>query len=76
MSTLLNDKKYNDTFLWRGSTVSRLQSHYEETVYLLPLTPHNLLVLIWSTSEGWVDLGATQIFETATPGLGTYSPNH
>ena len=27
-------------------TVSRLQSHYEETVYLLPLSPQKVLVLI------------------------------
>ena len=35
-----------------GSTVSRLQSHYEETVDFLPLDPHNYLVLIQSASEG------------------------
>ena len=29
-----------------GSTVSRLQSHYEETVYFLPLGPQEFLVLI------------------------------
>ena len=35
------------------STALRLQSHYEETFYFLPLNPQNLLVLIWSTSEDW-----------------------
>ena len=35
-----------------GSTVSRLQSHHEETVDFLPLDPHNYLVLIQSASEG------------------------
>ena len=35
-----------------GSTASRLQSHYEETVYFLPLSSQKFLVLIRSTSEG------------------------
>ena len=35
------------------STTSRLQSHYKETVYFLPLSPQKFLVLIWSTLEGW-----------------------
>ena len=29
-----------------GSTVLRLQSHYVETVYFLPLGPHKFLELI------------------------------
>ena len=28
-------------FLWWSSTVSRAQSHYEETVYFLPFIPRN-----------------------------------
>ena len=32
-----------------GSTASRLQSHYEETLYFLPLSSQKFLVLIWST---------------------------
>ena len=36
-----------------GSTASRLQSHYEETVYFLPPSSQKFLVFIWSTSEGW-----------------------
>ena len=35
-----------------GSTVSRLQSHYEETFYFLPLSPEDFLILIFSTSKG------------------------
>ena len=35
-----------------GSAVSRLQSHYKETVYFLPLSPQEFLVLISSTFEG------------------------
>ena len=34
----------------RGSTISRLQSHYEETINFLPLSPQEILVLI---SEIW-----------------------
>ena len=26
---------------------------WEETVYFLPLSPQEVLLLIWSTSEGW-----------------------
>ena len=36
-----------------ASTASRLQNHYEETVYFLPLSPQKFLVLVWSTSEEW-----------------------
>ena len=36
-----------------GSTVSRLQSHYKEIVYFLPVSSQKFLVLIWSTSEEW-----------------------
>ena len=36
-----------------GSTVSRLQSHYKEAGYFLPLSSQIFLVLIWLTSEGW-----------------------
>ena len=35
-----------------GSTVSRLQSHYKETVYFLLLSPQEVLVLIGLTLEG------------------------
>ena len=35
-----------------GSTVSRLQTHYEETVYFSPLSSQKFVVLIRSTSEG------------------------
>ena len=36
-----------------GSSASRLKSHYEQTVYFLPLSAQTFLVLIWSTSEEW-----------------------
>ena len=39
-------KDFMSTFHGWGSTVSRLQSHYEETGYSLPLTPQEFLVLI------------------------------
>ena len=35
-----------------SSTVSRLQSHYEETVYALTLGPHDFQVLIKLALEG------------------------
>ena len=43
---------FMDVYGW-VSTVSRLQCHYEETVYSVLLSPQEFLVLIWSTSEGW-----------------------
>ena len=39
-------------YVW-GSTTFRLQDHYEETIYILPLSPQKLMLLIRSTSEGW-----------------------
>ena len=36
-----------------SSTVSRLQSHCEETVYVLTLGPYDFLVLIKLALEGW-----------------------
>ena len=46
-------KKLYDPYLWMGLTTSRLQSHNEETVYFLKLSPWKFLVLISSTSEWW-----------------------
>ena len=60
-------------------TVSRLQIHYEETVYFLSLGPQELLVLIWSTLEGWKAksiLEPSSGFEPETPGLGIQTPAH
>ena len=62
-----------------GSTASRLQSHYEETVYFLALNPQKFLVLIWSTSERWkaeLTLEPLSWFEHATPGLGIQHLNY
>ena len=39
------------TFKVRGSAVSKLQSHYEETVYVLPQSPQKFLIPIWPASE-------------------------
>ena len=36
-----------------GSTAWRLQSHYDEAVYFLPLNSQKFLVFIWLTSEKW-----------------------
>ena len=61
------------SFYGWGSTASRLQSHYEEAVYFLPLSSQKFPVLIWSTSKGW-KAGSTlepqSGFEHGTPGLG------
>ena len=38
-------KKLSSHFLWMRSTVSRLQSEHEETVYFLSLSPKKILVL-------------------------------
>ena len=50
-----------------GSAASRIWSHYEETVYFLPLSSQKFLVLISTTSKrmkGWVDLESTPWFWT------------
>ena len=36
-----------------GSTASKLQGHYKDAVYFLPVSSQEFLVLIWPTSEGW-----------------------
>ena len=61
------------------STVSMLQSHYEETVYVLPLSPQENLVLISMTSEGLKadpTLEPPIGFEPGTPQLGIQYLNH
>ena len=62
-----------------GTTASRLQSHYEEVVYFLPLSFQKFLVLIWSISEG-LKTGSTleppSGFEHRTPGLEIQCLNH
>ena len=57
-------------YTW-GSAASRLQSHYEEAVYFLPLSSQKFMVLIWWTSEGWKaesTLATPSGFEHGTPG--------
>ena len=54
-------------------------SHYEETVYFLPLSPQEVLVPIWSTSEGWKAKSTLEppcAFEPGTFGLGNQRPTH
>ena len=66
-------------FYGRGSTASRLQSHYEEIVYILTQSPQILLALIWSTSEEWKAESTIEPpsgFELRTLGLGIQGLNH
>ena len=56
-----------------GSTASRLQIHYEEGFYFLPLSFPKFMVLISSTSEEWKaesTLEPPSRFQHGTPGLG------
>ena len=67
-----NIKNFMIPFYRWGSPVSRLQSHYKETVYFLPLSPREFLILIWSTSEGWnaeFNLIPPSSSEPGTPGV-------
>ena len=67
------------TFEVSGSTVSKLQSHYKEIVYFLPLNPQKFPVLIWSNLEGWKaksTLEPPRSFEHETPALGIQRYNH
>ena len=43
---LLFKKNFTTPFYEWGLTASRLQSHYKETVYFLPLGPQDFLALI------------------------------
>ena len=66
-------KSFMALFCGCGSIPSRLQRHYEEAVYFLPLRSQEFLVLIWSISEGWKAESTLQppsAFEHWTPGLG------
>ena len=76
---LLLKKNFTVTFYGWGSTVSKLHSHYEETVHFLPLGHQGFLVLIWPTSEGWkaeLTLKPPSGFELGTPGLEIQHLNH
>ena len=69
---LLLKKNFTAPFYGWGSTVSRLHSHYEETVHFLPLGPQGFRVLNWETLEGWkaeLTLEPPSGFEPGTPGL-------
>ena len=61
------------------SITSRLQSHFEEAVYFLPLSFQKFLVVIWLTSEGWKaesTLEQPSGFKHETPGLVIQQLNH
>ena len=72
-------KLYAPFFYGWGLTASRIQSHYEETVYLTPISPQKFLVIIWLTSEGLKaesNLEPPSGFEHGTPELGIQRLNH
>ena len=50
---MINIKKTPATFHGWDSAASRLKSHYEETVYFLPINLQKFLVPIWRTLERW-----------------------
>ena len=50
---LILKKNFMALFYGWGSTASRLQSQNRETVYFLPQSSQEVLVLIWLTSERW-----------------------
>ena len=55
-----------------GFQLSEVWSHFEETVYFLPLSSRKFLVLILLTSEGWkteLILESPSGFEHGTTGL-------
>ena len=62
-----------------SSTASRLQNHYTEAVYFLPLSYQKFLVVIPSTSQGWKTestLEQPSGLEYGTHGLGIQRLNH
>ena len=59
-----------------GSAVSRIQSHYEETVCFLSFSSQEFLVLNWSTLEECVELGATQWYWALDPWIGNKHLDH
>ena len=50
--TLLKVLNFMIPFYELGSIAPRLKSQYKGTVYCLPLSPQEVLVLIWLTLEG------------------------
>ena len=61
------------------STVSGLQSHYEETFYFLPVSPEEFLVLIlWKWMDERLSLlwSHPVIWNLRYPGFGIQHPNH
>ena len=62
-----------------GSVTSRLQNHFDETVYFLPLSTQKFLVLIWLTSELWkakLTVVPPGGFQHESPGFGIQSLKH
>ena len=67
------------TLFMDGVQLPQGYSHFEETVYFLPLSSQKFLVLILSTSEGWKaesTLEPPSGFKHGTHGLGIQCLNH
>ena len=66
-------------FFMDGVQLSERQSHYEETVYFLPVSPQEFLVLIYATPEqqnAELTFEPPSCFEPRTPVLGIQRTNH
>ena len=70
LKVVLKKLNFMATFHRWGSTVSRLQSNYEEKVYFLPLSrleKHGTHLIELARMNGWVYRGATKWIWTQEP---------
>ena len=75
----IKNNNFTAPFYGWSSTVSRLQSHFEEATYFLPLSPQKFLAHIWPASEGWKAESTLEQpcgFEHETSALGIQRLNH
>ena len=72
MWVMVLQKKIYGPFLWIGFNCFKTTEPPEETVYFLSLSPQEVMVLIWSTSEKW----KVDRFWTRDHWFGNQRPNH
>ena len=70
----INFSNFMVPFYGWGSIVSRLHTHYKETLYFLPLGPKEVLGLIWLTLEGWKVDSTLKPLSDFEPGIRHPSP--